>query len=281
MKIIYQNEFCSIINYICTCTDCILSQFEYQDTLSICFLRKGNFVFHIFRDELDTYTGKILINKPEYEYRVAHEHTVPDECTIVRFQESAYSYLTSFYKNSLNGFFHKPDLQSILIPSTVEIDYLHNRIFTLTTSGNNTNMEIDCLLVEFIDRIFHLSLTDETGKRLSIRHKENYLSKVERAKDYILAHFSENITLSDIASVSCMSTFHFVRIFHYITQLTPYQYLLDARLKHAEQLLKKTHTAITDIGYLSGFNTPDHFSTAFRAKYSMAPLFFRQRKREQ
>jgi len=86
----------------------------------------------------------------------------------------------------------------------------------------------------------------------------------------------KNISLEKIAALSCMSAFHFNRVFKQVTAISPYQYLLQFRLQHAEQLLKETSESIAAIGYLSGFNSPDHFSYAFKAKNKLSPMDFRK-----
>src|SRR5882724_11036415 len=124
METIYRSDTCTITNFLCECTDCTLSKPEYQEKFSFCYIRKGNFLFKAFRNNFDSYTGRILINKPGYDYRVAHLHFVPDECTIFSFSSNHLEILSTLYKTNLNGFLGNPDMQSLLIASTTAIDYL-------------------------------------------------------------------------------------------------------------------------------------------------------------
>ncbi len=56
---------------------------------------------------------------------------------------------------------------------------------------------------------------------------------------------------------------------------SPYKYLQDLRLKNAEMLLKSTTLSITDVCFMSGFNSLDYFSTAFSKKYKLSPSKYR------
>lgn len=113
---------------------------------------------------------------------------------------------------------------------------------------------------------------------MSDRQKRFYLQIVEQTKHFLQENFAEHISLDDIAAKSCMSAFHFNRVFKQITAISPYQYLLLFRLQHAEQLLNETQESITAVSFLSGFNSPDHFSYIFKSKNKLSPLDFRKKK---
>jgi AraC family transcriptional regulator len=275
MEILYHSSFCKIINYLCACTDCTLSKPEYQDRFSFCFIRKGNFLFKAFRSDLDSHTGRILINKPGYDYRVAHAHTVPDQCTIFSFEPNFFVELCDVYKDQLNGFTRKRDIQSILIKTNAAIDYVHWQILKSLVSGKFTSLEIDTLLVELVERVFLLNESEKSFQTISDTHKRNYLPRMERAKDFIQHNFSNGIRLSDIASECAMSAFHFARIFRRVTGDTPHQYLSTFRCAHAAFLLKNTSLPISDVSVLAGYNSPSHFSTEFKSRMKSIPKLFR------
>jgi AraC-like DNA-binding protein len=275
---LYKSANYEINNFLCQCTDCALSMPEYQDKFSFCFIRKGNFLFKVFRNDLDSYTGKILLNKPGYEYQVAHIHSIPDECTIFTLSQEFYEQLADIYKTSLNGFLINQDIQSLLVESTISIDYLHYRILGLLSKKNISCLQIDSLLMDLIDKAFSINPSKAEVKNISDKYKKNYLNKIEIAKDYIQSNFESNITLQEIALSCSLSQFHFARIFKSIAGISPYQYLLNFRLKHSENLLKTTTLPVTDISALSGFNNPAHFTFAFTEKNDLAPSAYRTKQ---
>ena len=274
ITLLYKSDFCEINNFVCQCTDCTLSRPEYQDKFSICYVRKGNFLFNAFRSTLDPYTGYCLVNKPGYEYRVAHLHNLPDECTIFSFSPAFYELLSESYKNDIGNFFKNPNMQSIVLKCGPEIEFLHWQIFQLTQK-RNSSLQIDCLILEMIEKLF--SRKDVSATTLPAAAKVNYLTKIENAKQFIHAHFAEDISLSDLTKQAFMSSFHFVRIFKLITNNSPYQYLLKFRLSNAQFLLLNTALPVTDVCYRSGFKNPDHFSTVFKSKFNIHPTAFRNR----
>jgi AraC family transcriptional regulator len=111
-----------------------------------------------------------------------------------------------------------------------------------------------------------------------MRLKKNHLLTIERAKEYITQHFSDDISLQDIAAHCYVSPFHFSRIFKTFTSFAPHRFLLSIRLQHAEMLLRDTSLPVTDIAFSSGFNSIEHFSAAFRQQYKLSPALFRNNR---
>lgn len=276
---LYQSDFCKVTNFLCRCTDCALSEFEYQKIFSICYVRKGNFQFKVFRNDLDAYSGLYLINKPGFEHRVAHEHHLPDECTVFSYSEDFYKQIADRYKHSFNGFFRNRDLNSILIKPSMASEYLHYRIFQLVQQKEASSLQIETLVLELVNKLFNRNQEWADYQSLSSSQKQNYLSGIEQAKRYLQTHFTQNISLADIASACFMSKFHFSRIFRHIAGITPHQYLMHFRLNHAAHLLKNSSMPVTQIAFESGFNDSNHFSATFKSHYDISPSIFARKSK--
>ncbi|MFZ6010338.1 MAG: helix-turn-helix transcriptional regulator [Bacteroidota bacterium] len=273
---LYQSDFYRVVDFKCRCTDCFTSKPEYSDTFSISFVRKGNFLFNVFRHSLDSYNGCVLVTKPGYERTVTHVHTVPDECTIFDFKTSFYGELIE----QLGGikFFHDPDLHSTLVKTDTDTEYLHFKIMRLVLNKSGSKLEIDNMVIEIIDRVLS-GITDyKADQKINARLKKNHLMTIERAKEYITLHFTSDISLMEVAEYCCVSPFHFSRIFKTFTNYSPHQFLLNIRLKNAEMLLSNSTMPVADVAFSSGFNSIEHFTAAFRHKYKQPPARFRESK---
>lgn len=271
----FKSGLLEIRSFVCQCRECGWSGIEYQDKMSICYVNKGSFLFNIFRNDLECFTGKFLINKPSFTHRVKHYHAQPDECLIINFAPAYYSHIVESYGSSLNRFLKNDDLHSLLIDSTIETEYLIYKLRGHLLHDNLGKLQIEVSIAELMDGLFNQGLPVKQPT-IPDSHKRAYLPLIETAKEFIKANFAENITLDSIASIACMSPFHFNRIFRQITRISPYQYLLNFRICHAKHLLCTTVEPISTISYLSGFNSPDHFSYAFRMKEKVSPQTFRR-----
>jgi len=272
---LYPSTFYHILDFKCRCKDCNTSNPEYASAFCISFIRRGNFLFNVFRNSFDSHTGRILVTKPGYEHTVTHTHTVPDECTIFELKKEFYEELTEHFGNGRNHFFNNNDLHSLLLKTSVETEYLHHQILFRCFRNRTIKLEIDGLVMELFQLVMRTITGNSATDRLKDTLKKNHLSTIEQAKAYLADHFMDDISLKEIADHCCISAFHFSRIFKTFTSCSPHQYVLNLRLKHAEILLKNTKLPVTDVCYSSGFNSLEYFSAAFGQKYKYAPSRFR------
>ncbi|MEW6196908.1 MAG: AraC family transcriptional regulator [Bacteroidota bacterium] len=270
-RILYQSNFYTIIDFKCNCnlkgTSCV----EYQPDFTMSYVRKGNFLFNVFRNSLDAYNGWILLNKPEHEHTVTHFDGLPDECTIFKFNKEFYETIKLDFENLQEKFFNNNDVHSVLIKADAEFEHMHYSILQTLRTKKISNMIIDSFVLEMLYSTLTALHDCEEPVTFSERFKRNHLTTIEKAKHFINEKFEEDISLFDVAENCFVSPFHFSRIFKTITSYSPYQYLLNVRLKKAEILLKTTDLPVTQICFKSGFQNLEHFSYAFKRKYQIAP----------
>ncbi|MFM2482083.1 helix-turn-helix domain-containing protein [Celerinatantimonas sp. YJH-8] len=95
------------------------------------------------------------------------------------------------------------------------------------------------------------------------------------AKDYILAHLDQDISIDDIAGVASMSKFHFIRSFRQQFGITPHQYVLNCRVNLARKLIASGQS-LTSAAYAAGFADHSHLNRYFKRVYGMAPKYFQR-----
>lgn len=83
--------------------------------------------------------------------------------------------------------------------------------------------------------------------------KEELFRRVAVAKHYIEDNFSQNISLDELSKEAHLSKYHFTRTFKSLFELTPYQYLLQLRLKKAKELLSLDYS-YNEVSDLIGFS---------------------------
>jgi len=95
--------------------------------------------------------------------------------------------------------------------------------------------------------------------------------------DYIHDHLMQAIRLSDLADQVNLSPYYFARQFKHSTGLSPYQYVLRARIRRAQELLSDPNRAIADIALAVGFHSQSHFTRVFRQQTTVTPKTYRDR----
>ena len=94
----------------------------------------------------------------------------------------------------------------------------------------------------------------------SAKRKELY-RRLSWARDFIHSNFQQQITIDDMSHAACLSKYHFIRLFHALEGVTPYNYLQRKRVAAAQRLLSTTKLTHVEIAEQVGF---DHRSTMFR-----------------
>jgi len=100
--------------------------------------------------------------------------------------------------------------------------------------------------------------------------------RIMKVKKFIHEHFTEEITLAQVADVAGMSASSFSRYFHLATGRTLRDYLIDSRLGKASRLLMSTDLNISEICYSCGFNNLSNFNRIFKSRRSSTPREFRK-----
>lgn len=99
--------------------------------------------------------------------------------------------------------------------------------------------------------------------------------KLRSVLAFIADNYERDLTLSELAQVAGMSTFHFAREFKRTTGTTPHQYLIKFRVERAKALLAESHMPLVEVGFRSGFSHQSHFSRLFRRLTGTTPLSYR------
>ena len=99
-------------------------------------------------------------------------------------------------------------------------------------------------------------------------------SAVERATEYLLAHFSEPLSLSDVARAAGASVSYLSRAFHSTMGITMSAYRQRVRLTRSLDLLPQYEGNVTDLALELGYSSHSHFTYCFRSVFAMSPTAF-------
>jgi len=94
--------------------------------------------------------------------------------------------------------------------------------------------------------------------------------------DYIQQHLSSKILLKDLSALAGLSQTHFIQRFNVTFGITPYRYVIEARIDLAREFLEKSLLPIVQIAALCGFADPAHLSVTFKRIVGMTPARYRQ-----
>lgn len=107
------------------------------------------------------------------------------------------------------------------------------------------------------------------------REKSPTLSS--RAKDFIDAHYTENIKLEDIANAVYTNVYNLSKVFKAEIGISPMKYVILRRMGEAQNLLINTDMTITRIALSVGYNNSNYFQNVFKDFMNMTPKEYRKR----
>lgn len=96
-------------------------------------------------------------------------------------------------------------------------------------------------------------------------------TRLAHAMRFIQEHAYEVIRVEDIAQAAGMSRSLLERKFRKVFGRSPWDQVLQLRLRKAENLLSQTRLSIAEIASCAGFGSPEYFSAAFRKLTGVSP----------
>lgn len=96
------------------------------------------------------------------------------------------------------------------------------------------------------------------------------------AISFIKEHYSEPISLDDMAAAANMSRYHFSRQFKNACGFSPYEYLILTRINRAKHLLKATSLPVKVVAQEVGYHSEAAFTNAFTDRVGLSPSQFRK-----
>ena len=145
----------------------------------------------------------------------------------------------------------------LLLPEPTEID---ERLFT-----------------EFSEHVF--KVLNDIWLQIKYRGENKdmqYPPYVHAAQEYIRAHYTEKITLSDIAAATFISPWRLAHQFKQCTGSTVGDMIADLRLKKAVELLSTTDKKVIEIAVLCGYGDSQMLNRIIQQNYSLTPKQLRK-----
>jgi AraC-like DNA-binding protein len=228
---------------------------------SISYVRKGSFGLRCRGKFSELVAGSVLIGHPGDEYTCTHDHVCGDECLSFFLDAELVEAIGDNSASWQIG--SAPPLPELMV------------LGELAQAAADGNSDIGL---------------DEIGQVLASRFVEVVSGKPrkagpEAARDrrravetalWIDANSHRDIDLEDAAAQAGISPFHFLRLFTGVLGVTPHQYLVRSRLRHAARRLADDDSPITDIAYDVGFGDLSNFVRTFHRAAGASPLRFRQ-----
>ena len=131
--------------------------------------------------------------------------------------------------------------------------------FDVQTSGLLTSLIMECI-----------SSASNTGK------SEHIPPLICDIRNYLTAHYTEKITLGNLAEKFNLDQFYLQKLFKKYIGQSPIEYIIYMRMIRAASLLRTGGMSISEIAYSVGIESLSHFSRQFKKQEGMTPSQYRK-----
>lgn len=102
------------------------------------------------------------------------------------------------------------------------------------------------------------------------------LNRLLPAIEHMMQHYSETITVADLARLCHFSESHFMRVFKEQMKMTAYAFVEQVRMFHATDALKHGASSMTEIALKCGYYDHSAFVKRFKKFTGTTPLRYRR-----
>ena len=259
---VHSSESLRAIDYRCTAQRHAPAFTEVHDSYTIAYVRSGTFGCHARGHAYELVRGSFLLGRPGDEYTCTHDHAEGDECLSF--------HLSAALVDELDP---SRAWRTGALPPLAELVVLGELAQAAVTG--DAELGVDEVGMSLAARF--TALVADRKRRLAASARDRKRA-VETAL-WLDEHAHEPLDLDTIAARSELSPFHFLRVFAAVIGVTPHQYVVRARLRHAAQLLADPARSITDIAYDVGFADVSNFVRTFHRAAGVSPRGFRRAAR--
>lgn len=152
-------------------------------------------------------------------------------------------------------------------------DEYTNSLAERTTSAIHSQESYASCVIKLLLHQLLLEILAKDKQKQFVSFLRNLISNPAVDLEYLMeTHFTRNISIAELASISGRSLSTFKIDFKKIFNTTPGRWLLAKRLEHARlMLLYGQEKRVSEIAYTCGFENAAHFSTKFRMKFGYSP----------
>lgn len=250
---------------------------HWHDSLELIQVRKGEIHCHVNDSDFLLGSGELcFINKGQL-HRVYCTNPEPSELSVLIVNTSILEQNEAVYEKYIRPVIQDPRFTHIRVNrKNGAVKIIAELLRGLGEQGALRPAGYELDVMGFIYMIFSRLY------QIHARHEDPYFSfdsdvaLQRKMNTYIYEHYSERVTLNDIAAAADVSRSKCSAMFQKYSQKSPIAFLNSYRLEVSARLLRSTDASIGLIAQSCGFGEQSYFNRLFAREYGCTPLAYRR-----
>lgn len=109
--------------------------------------------------------------------------------------------------------------------------------------------------------------------------EDNSARAIDRVVDYLREHFTDQLSVTELAATARLSPSHFGVRFKQRTGMTVLQFQTQLRMSRARELLDFTDLTVVQVAQAIGYADAFYFSRKFKGAHGVPPVVYRQSRK--
>ena len=235
---------------------------EQHGRSSISFVRKGSFGYRTRGRHYDLVAGSVLVGRAGDDYVCSHDHVCGDECLSLQLAPELVEAIGD--DDAIWSVGALPPMPELMVLAELADAAAARRS---EIAADEAGLLMAARFVQVAGGI--------ADKKPAINPARDRRRAVEAAL-WLEQHAHQAVDLDAVSQQAGLSPFHFLRLFARVLGVTPHQYLVRCRLRHAARLLADPTRSVTDVALDVGFQDLSNFVRTFRRAAGVSPRAFRK-----
>ena len=204
---------------------------EHADGWSVSYVQRGSFSCRCRGRLHDLVPGSVLVLKPGDDYQCTHEHREGgDDCLAVFLTPELVHELAPRRGAWASG--GTPPLAEMMVRGE----------WMRAAAAGDSDVGLDEAALAFVARFAALTDDDAEAREPAAADRRR---AVESAL-WIDAHADQALDLQRLAAQCGLSAYHYLRVFAHVLGVTPHQYLVRSRLRHAARQIRHLQSHVIE-----------------------------------
>lgn len=227
---------------------------------SLKFCLSGLEIYRINGYEKRLNPGEFILVNPDQNFEIIADKKNTEGICLFFENNSENNISDTVFENRKYNLLDNIELMNII--SSIKHNLVINR---LQRTNINFNSLLDLLTND--NNIFKHSLNGLEMKNSEL--STDLAHRLIKVKEFIDSNYYENLDIDQLANLSYMSKFHFLRMYKKMFGISPYRYILELKLIESKKLLKNLNTV--EVSKLLNFSDRSAFSNKFKKRFSLNP----------